>query len=210
MNVVALHFAYADRHYHNASSVWGETMLDLKLHLLFLPPLNFLLSMRLKLILTVVFAYATISLFAQSNYKRSIGVRLGSGYYDVIAAAYKTFITKPGALEFDLGIRPYNAHDDWVNVSFSGAYQHHFDIKPVKGLKWFIGGGIVTSNSFSSNKDYRGFNLGIFPTGGVDYKFSKIPLSVSADIRSTIHIAEAYDYYDTFYQNVGVSARYTF
>jgi len=182
----------------------------LKIASIIFAPLNFLLSMRLKLILSVVFACATISLFAQSNYKQSIGLRLGSGYYDVIAAAYKTFITKPGALEFDLGIRPYNVHDDWVNVSFSGTYQHHFDIKPVKGLKWFIGGGIVTSNSFSSNKDYRGFNLGIFPTGGADYKFSKIPLSVSADIRSTIHIAEAYDYYDTFYQNVGVSARYTF
>ncbi len=168
--------------------------------------------MKLKLIFTVVFAYASISLFAQSSsYKQSIGVRLGSGYYDAAAAAYKTFITKPGALEFDLGIRPYSRHaNDWVNVSFSGVYQHHFDIKPVEGLKWFIGGGVVVANSFSDNKDRRGFNLGLFPTGGADYKFAKIPLSVSADIRPTINVTEAYDYYDRVYPNFGVSARYTF
>jgi len=166
--------------------------------------------MRLKTVLTVVFVYATTGLFAQSNYKHSIGVRLGSGQYDVIAAAYKAFITKPGALEFDLGIRPYDVHDEWVNVSFSGVYQHHFDIKPVPGLKWFIGGGMVVANSFSDNKEYDGFNMGIFPTGGADYKFSKIPLSVSADIRTTINIVEANHDHDNFYQNVGVSARYTF
>lgn len=166
--------------------------------------------MRLKLVLTVVFVSAAISLFAQSNYKQSIGGRLGTGYYDVIAAAYKTFITNPGALEFDLGIRPYHKHDDWVNVSFSGGYQHHFNIKPVPGFKWFIGGGMIIANSFSDNKEYNGFNMGIFPTGGVDYKFSNIPLSVSADIRPTISIVEGNDYHDGFYDNVGISARYTF
>ncbi|MFT4092690.1 MAG: hypothetical protein QM640_03535 [Niabella sp.] len=164
----------------------------------------------MKLVFTVALLFIVTGIFAQSNYRQSVGLRLGSGYYDVVSAAYKVFITEPGALEFNLGVHPYSVGNDWVNVSVSGAYQHHFDIKPVPGLKWFVGGGLVIANSFSGNKDYRGINLGLFPTGGADYKFSKIPLAVSADIRPTINIIEAYEYYDTFYPNVGVSARYTF
>lgn len=161
--------------------------------------------------LTVASIFVAPCLFAQSDYKQSIGVRIGEGYYDVVSAAYKTFVTEKGALEFDLGIRPdHIVGHNWFSVSASGSYQHHFDIKPVEGLKWFIGGGIVISNSFSSDDKYKGFNLGLFPTAGADYKFSKIPLSVSADIRPTIHVVEGFDYYDRFYPNPGISARYTF
>ena len=83
-------------------------------------------------------------------------------------------MTDASALEFNLGIRPYGVTGfNWFNVSASGSYQHHFDIKPVQGLKWFVGGGIVASNSFSKYDAYKGFNLGLFPTGGADYKFEK-------------------------------------
>jgi len=167
--------------------------------------------MKLKLTLTMALTYLATSLFAQSDYKQSIGLRLGSGYYDVASAAYKTFLNDAAALEFNLGIRPYGvAGYRWTNVSASGAYQHHFDIKAVDGLKWFVGGGVVVSNSFSNFDDRKGVNVGLFPTGGADYKFAKIPLAVSADIRPTFHIVEAYDYYRGFYPNAGVSARYTF
>ncbi|GAB3427006.1 hypothetical protein [Niabella aquatica] len=167
--------------------------------------------MKLKLTLTLALTYLATTLFAQSDYKQSIGVRLGSGYYDIASAAYKTFMTDASALEVDLGFRPYGIVGySWFNVSASASYQHHFDIKAVDGLKWFIGGGIVASNTFSKYSDYKGFNLGLFPTGGADYKFEKIPLAVSADIRPTFHIVEGYSYYNNFYPNVGVSARYTF
>ncbi|HOZ85213.1 MAG TPA: hypothetical protein PK191_06970 [Niabella sp.] len=167
--------------------------------------------MKLKITLTAVSLLLISSLFAQSEYKKSIGVRVGNGYYDVVSAAYKTFISEKSAIEIDLGIRPYHiVGDNWFNASVSGSYQHHFDIKPVEGLKWFVGGGIVASNSFSNSDAYKGFNLGLFPTAGADYKFNKIPLSVSADIRPTIHVIEAYDYYKSFYPNPGISARYTF
>jgi len=166
--------------------------------------------MKLKFLALALLLSAS-GLWAQSDYKQSIGVRLGNGYYDVASAAYKTFMTKQAALEFDLGIRPYSIVGfNWFNVSVSGGYQHHFDIKPVEGLKWFVGGGVVASNSFSTYDAYKGFNVGIFPTAGADYKFSNIPLAVSADIRPTIHLVEAYKYYNSFYPNAGVSARYTF
>jgi len=147
-----------------------------------------------------------------SDYKNGIGVRLGGGYYDVVAASYKTFITTPGAIELNLGFRPYLYRGyNWVNMSLSGAYQHHFPIGKIEGFQWFVGGGLSAFNTFSSSDYYRGFGLGIFPTGGVDYKFGNIPLNVSADLRPTISLVEPYDYYSGFYiGNFGVSARYTF
>ncbi len=163
-----------------------------------------------KIILSVAALFAMQFATAQ-DYKNSIGLRLGSGYYDVVAASFKTFITEPGALEFDLGIRPYShPYADWTNVSLAGTYQHHFPISKIEGFKWFVGGGLVASNSFSKNDYYSGFNLGIYPTGGVEYKLKNAPFVFSADIRPTFHVVEAYDYYNGTYFNGGVTARYIF
>lgn len=173
-----------------------------------------------------VFMYASVVVIASfglsnasaqdgGNYKSAIGLRAGGGYYDIIAASYKTFLTEPGALELNLGFRPYTYHYvssyNWFNLSFSASYQHHFPIGSIEGFRWFVGGGLTAFNTFSNYDDYKGFGLGIFPTGGVDYKFSNIPLNLSADIRPTIALIKPYDYYNGFYAgNVGISARYTF
>ena len=166
-----------------------------------------------------VLSFSATSLQAQdgSSYKSGIGIRLGAGYYDFVSASYKTFITTPGAIELNLGFRPHtyyysSAGYNQFNLSFSGAYQHHFPIKPVEGLQWFVGGGLTAYNTFASDSRYSGFGLGVFPTGGADYKFANIPLNVSADFRPTIALVKPdYYYYSTFTaNNVGISARYTF
>lgn len=157
------------------------------------------------------FCVFTVQAQEGSSYKSGIGLRAGGGYYDIIAASYKTFVTDPGAIELNLGFRPYAVTYNWFNLSFSASYQHHFPIGSIEGFKWFIGGGVTAFNSFSSNKDYKGFGLGVFPTGGVDYKFANIPLNVSADFRPTIALIKPYTYYSSFYAgNVGASVRYTF
>ena len=152
--------------------------------------------------------------FAQ-DYKNSIGIRLGSGYYDAIGASFKTFISQPGALEFNLGFRPYsnsywNGKHKWTNVSISGAYQHHFPIGDIDGFKWYVGGGLVFANSFSNHDEYSGLSVGIFPTGGVDYKLKSAPFAFSVDLRPTVHITEGINYHDGVFFNGGVTARYTF
>ncbi len=149
---------------------------------------------------------------SQNTYKTAVGLRVGGGYYDLIAASLKTFIgDSPGALEANIGFRNYGYYGfSWFNVSASLSYQYHFDIPPVKGLRWFIGAGATAFNTFSSYSDYKGFGLGVFPTAGADYKFENIPLDVSADIRPTIGIIKPYTYYDNFYfGNFGIAARYT-
>ncbi|WP_257669562.1 hypothetical protein [Parapedobacter tibetensis] len=168
--------------------------------------------MKIKLTLLAFFAVCTMTVSAQSDYKNSIGIRLGSGYYDAVAVAFKTFISQPGALEFDLGFRPYSGWAKRTNLSFSGAYQHHFPIGDIAGFKWFVGGGVVLSNTFSDVDDVDGFNAGIYPTGGVDYKLKNAPFAFSADIRPTIHIVNGSDFRgrENFYANGGVTARYTF
>lgn len=168
-------------------------------------------------------SFSATSLQAQEggSYKSGIGLRAGGGYYDIIAASYKTFITAPGALELNLGFRPYaSVYSSYnqFNLSFSASYQHHFPIGSIEGFKWFVGGGATAFNTFSSNKDFAGFGLGLFPTGGVDYKFNNIPLNVSADFRPTFAIIRpdyyGYSYFNTYSRfyagNVGFSVRYTF
>lgn len=166
--------------------------------------------MKLKLTFIALLAAFGLNASAQ-DYKNSIGIRLGSGHYDVIAASYKTFVTQPGALEFNLGIRPHSVGPyNWTNVSVAGAYQHHFQIADIEGFKWFVGGGLMLSNTFSDYDDRTGFNMGIFPTGGVDYKLKNAPFAFSADIRPTFSIVRGYKYYDGFYANGGLTARYVF
>jgi hypothetical protein len=145
----------------------------------------------------------------ESSYQTAIGLRLGSGYFDVIAASLKTFLREtPGALELNLGLQP-TTHD-WTNLSFSVSYQYHFDIEAVNGLKWFVGGGFIAYNTFSNNDQYGGgFGFGLFPAGGLDYKFENIPLNLTADIRPTFSLVHPNDYYPEFYPNIGISARYT-
>lgn len=170
--------------------------------------------MKKLLFLLFVTATISISLNAQdgSSYTKGIGLRVGGGYYDLVSASFKAFVTEPGAIEVNIGFRPYGyVGYNWVNLSGSVSYQHHFPIGSVEGLRWFVGGGVTAYNTFSSDDYYRGFGLGVFPTGGVDYKFGNIPLNVSADFRPTIALIKPYEYYSSFYAgNAGVSARYTF
>lgn len=160
-----------------------------------------------------VFICVAITSNAQEvgGYQRGIGLRAGAGYYDIVSASFKAFVTVPGAIELNLGFRPSYSVYGQSHLSFSASYQHHFPIGSIEGLKWFIGGGAIAYNTFSKYNDYKGFGVGLFPTGGVDYKFGNIPLNVSADVRPTIGIVRPSSYYNSFYAgNVGLSARYTF
>jgi hypothetical protein len=169
--------------------------------------------MKREILISVLFFLAATAGFSQSKYRSAVGVRIGNGYTDLVSASLKTFLGEsPGAIELNLGVKPGYGDNDVFNLSLSASYQYHFDIPPVDGLRWFIGGGLTGYHSFSGHSDYRGFGLGIFPTGGIDYKFAGIPLNLSADIRPTIRIAAPRYYeYNNFYPgNFGISARYAF
>ncbi len=163
--------------------------------------------------LALVALFFTVGVFAQ-DYKNSVGIRFGGGYYDLVGASFKTFISAPGALEFDLGVKPsqsYGGYSDGVtNLSISGAYQHHFPIANIEGFKWFVGGGAIIANTFSDYEDWSGVSVGIFPTGGVDYKLKNAPFAFSADVRPTAHFVKSYGGINGFLFNGGLTARYVF
>ena len=115
-------------------------------------------------------------------------------------------------MEFNAGLGGrYHA----TTLSASGSFQYHFDIGDIAGFKWFVGGGATVFHSFYNNSkygsttDYGGSGFGIFPTGGVDYKFANIPLNLSVDARPTIIVAGG-SAYNSFNGSAGISARYTF
>lgn len=171
-----------------------------------------------KITLVVAFMATLGFVNAQSEYSKAIGARVSPvSNYDAVAASFKTFLTEAGALELNAGFggRRYNAiGDDYrtTSISFSGAYQHHFDIQPVDGLKWYVGGGATVFHTSSSykNSGYKGTGVGLFPTGGADYKFKNIPLNVSADWRPTFLVASPDSYNNFLGDKFGISARYTF
>ncbi|MGJ7032070.1 hypothetical protein [Niabella hirudinis] len=171
---------------------------------------------QLVLFLTA-FAVAT-SLHAQEKGRKAIGLRISSHVdYATLAASYKFYISEPGAIELNAGFGRRNRYSTsnyryWntTGVSLSGAYQHHFKIDAVEGLKWFLGGGLLVFNSFSKASAYDGFGAGIFATGGADYQFSNAPLNLSADFRPVLHIA-APSGFGTFHAHTfGLAARYSF
>lgn len=172
-----------------------------------------------KLFLMAV-VFAAISVNAQSDYSKAIGVRVSPlSNYDMVAASFKTFLTEAGAIELNAGFGTTKVPGIGVlnnygttSFSFSGAYQHHFDIAPVEGLKWFVGGGAVVMHTSSDYSDYKGISVGAFPTGGVDYKFKSLPLNVTADYRPTFLFVRPDDHLFRGFlgDHFGISARYTF
>lgn len=172
----------------------------------------------LALSVAVLISAAGFTQVTGGDYKAGIGLRLGGGYYDLVAASLKVFPRVQSAFEFNLGIKPwglYTSYGRHTFVSASASYQHHFPISNIEGFKWFIGGGLTAYNSFSSDEDVRGVGLAIFPTGGVEYKFPEIPLAVSADLRPSVSLFDTFDkrfkkYNDFYFGNFGIAARYTF
>jgi|SRR5450432_611283 hypothetical protein len=160
--------------------------------------------------------------FSQTTtYQSAIGLRIGTGYSDLFSASYKTFLANgPGAIELNLGVKPATDYRTGCCVlenssntimSFSASYQYHVPIPALPGLQWFVGGGLTLTNTFSNDSDYRGIGFALFPTGGADYKFGKIPLDVSVDLRPTFRIASPalYNYENFYFPDFGFSARYT-
>ena len=151
---------------------------------------------RIKFIPFLIAILATVSYMAnaQSPYKHSIGVTLGTTQ----ALSYKTFPTNRFAVQLDLGTKysvvcvgGYCNTPCWsVEVAPDFMYEGHF----VKGLYGFVGGGLSLGLSFAPQVCYFSSKVpgpvvrnimgkaganGIF---GLEYKFD-IPLSLQIDIR---------------------------
>ena len=160
--------------------------------------------MKKSLVLLAICIAGILTAKAQSDYKSAIGGRLGSP----LSFSYKTFITKPGAIELNAGFAPlvYGAY-----FRVGGMYQHHFPIGDIDGFKWYVGGGAFF-DIYSYKGGYGGYgntSFGINAVGGVDYKFKTIPLNLSADWMPSILFGNNLYYSSNFRPGYGaVSVRY--
>lgn len=146
---------------------------------------------------------------SQSTYKSAIGIR--AGYPP--AASFKQFVSDQGAIEAFAGFFPFGSYYRYVTLG--ATYQHHFPIGSIEGFQWYIGGGAAIQIwAYDNDPIYDGLNNffpGVVAVGGVDYKFSQIPLNVSADVMPTFLIGgDLYRGLSHFRGGGGVSARYTF
>ena len=159
-----------------------------------------------------VFAIASVtaqrsSSFNSSSYKTALGVKVypGSGG---AAVTVKHFINKGLAVE-GLGYA-------WERGGrVTGLLEFHWDIPNAPGLKWYVGPGahvgFYNDKYYNDIRDGRGsyVSVGLDGVIGLDYKFKKIPLNLSADWQPSVDFGNGR--YNGFAADFGgISARYTF
>lgn len=143
---------------------------------------------------------ATAQINEGSDYKTAIGVKVYPG-----AITVKHFIANNRAVE-GLG---YISSDGF---RLTGLYELHYDINPVAGLKWYVGGGGhvgIWSDTWRSKYPSRndGMAIGVDGVLGLDYKISGIPLNLSFDWQPSFNLI-GYNYFEGGWGGIGI--RYTF
>lgn len=112
---------------------------------------------------------------------------------------------------YDYGYRLSNA------ISFQAHYLMHKDIKALSGLRWYVGVGpqvqFITFENYYNDfgrqmkENHTFINLGIDGTGGLEYNFSDVPLTVFLDL--TLYL-EIYRSPFRFQPQGGIGCRYNF
>jgi len=183
------------------------------------------------MMLTSMAAYSQLGTNAQKNW--AIGVRLG----DPTGLTLKKYWDK-NAFEFVAGYAPYNSaynagnyyYNHYNNngyiynnttgtagLAFQFHYLRHFEIKPVDGLQWYVGGGFQFRNYFYTENYYDNngyphsqtasyFATGLDVKGGAEYTFRQQPFTVFADLNFFLSVAQQAG----FFAQPGIGGRYNF
>jgi hypothetical protein len=89
-------------------------------------------------------------------------------------------------------------------------YEKYNDISDIKGLQYYFGGG-PAAGIYSYGNGYSGtdatFRLGIAGVVGLDYKFSNVPIAISADYMPSFNLLGG-TYFSS--NRGGIAIRYTF
>jgi hypothetical protein len=150
--------------------------------------------------LMLLFLGVTTESFAQ--YNTGIGLRAGSGN----GLTVKHFLNEGAAIEGIL-------HTRWRGLVITGLYEVHRDIREVRGLQWFYGGGahLGTWNANNRNTPWGDNSasstiVGLDGIIGLDYKFINAPINLSLDWKPTLNFGDAGFWGD----EVALSIRFAF
>jgi hypothetical protein len=138
------------------------------------------------------------------TYATGVGLRAGV----TNGLTVKHFIQEDVALEGIL-------HTRWRGLVITGLYEVHKNIREVRGLRWFYGGG-AHIGSWNSNRvpppwadpDFRGTTVvGIDGIIGLDYKFVDAPINLSLDYKPAFNIINGAGFWG---DELALSIRFTF
>ncbi len=131
------------------------------------------------------------------TYATGIGLRAGVSN----GLTVKHFIQSDVALEGIL-------HTRWEGLVITGLYEVHKNIREVRGLRWFYGGGAHIGSWNSRSDKYPGTTiLGIDGIIGLDYKFADAPINLSLDYKPAFNIINGGGFWG---DEVALSIRFTF
>ncbi len=134
------------------------------------------------------------------TYATAAGLRLGVS----TGVTVKHFIKDDLALEGIL-------HSKWRGLLITGLLEVHKDIREVRGLRWFYGGGAHIGSWNYRNRtplEYRGRTVvGIDGIIGLDYMFDDLPLNLSLDYKPAFNLINSGGFWGT---ETALSIRYTF
>lgn len=134
------------------------------------------------------------------TYATGVGLRAGV----TNGLTVKHFIQEDVALEGIL-------HTRWRGLVITGLYEVHKNIREVRGLRWFYGGGAhVGSWNYRKETppDYHGTTvIGIDGIIGLDYKFVDAPINLSLDYKPAFNIINSAGFWG---DEVALSIRFTF
>jgi hypothetical protein len=144
----------------------------------------------------------TVSNQSQAQYTTGIGLRAGVSS----GLTVRHFVGQEAAIEGILATR-------WGGLITTGLFEIHKDIRDVKGLLWFFGGGahFGTWNAKNSNRSWGDNNVSTVAYGltgivGLDYAFADAPINLSLDWKPSINFGEGGFWWD----DVAISVRFIF
>lgn len=143
------------------------------------------------------------------DYVNAVGIRVNPW---LVGGTFQHFFTENHAFE---GLVTTNVSKN-TNVTFTALYEYHFDLGDTP-LRMYAGGGVhvgIYDRWDYDNDDWYRHGNGTYVTPGLDgiigleYKFKKIPLVVSGDLKPYFHFVNGTRHIG---QEIGgASARYTF
>ena len=161
--------------------------------------------------LIALFSCLTVVVKAQ-DYKNAIGLRFGT--WGSVGATLKHFTNDNTALEVNLNYRSYSYYSFYSYSSkffeITGLYEKVASMSGVDGLKYYYGGGPAVG-LYTYGDTYIGsdatFRLGVAGIVGLEYKFDKVPISISADYMPSFNFIGG-SYFSG--NRGGFAVRYTF
>lgn len=131
------------------------------------------------------------------DYKTGLGVKGGYWVDGGGALTVKHFIKPAVALEGLLSFGPR-----WMSIT--GLYEFHGNVGNAAGLKWYAGPGVHLGFD-NNNRRSEDVYFGVDGVLGLDYKFNKVPISISVDVQPYLDFPKPY-----FSVGGGAGVRFTF